>query len=46
MSRYPAVILALEDELPDALHALRPLWLPPLVLSLAAGAGLALITWG
>jgi len=28
------------------LHALRPLWLPSLVLSLAAGAGLALIAWG
>jgi hypothetical protein len=29
----------------DALHALRPLWLPLLVLSLAAAAGLALIIW-
>jgi hypothetical protein len=33
-------------DLLDALHALRPLWLPLLVLSLAAGAGLALLAWG
>jgi hypothetical protein len=30
----------------DTLHALRPLWLPSLVLSLAAGAGMALSAWG
>jgi len=30
----------------DALHTLRPIWLPSLVLSLAAGAGIALIAWG
>jgi hypothetical protein len=33
-------------DLLDALYALRPLWLPSLVLSLAACAGLALIAWG
>jgi hypothetical protein len=30
----------------DALHALRPLWLPLLMPSLAATAGLGLIAWG
>jgi hypothetical protein len=34
------------DDLQDALHLLRPFWLPALVLSLAAGAGLALVAWG
>jgi hypothetical protein len=34
------------DHLLDVLYALRPLWLPSLVLSLAACAGLALIAWG
>jgi hypothetical protein len=34
------------DDLLDALHVLRPLWLPSLVLSLAAGAGLAPLAWG
>jgi hypothetical protein len=29
-----------------ALYALRPLWLPALMLSLAAGIGLALIASG
>jgi hypothetical protein len=33
------------DDLLDALHALRPLWLPSLMLSLAT-AGLAVIAWG
>ena len=39
-------ILAAMDDLLDTLHALRLLWLPSLVLGLAAGAGLALIAWG
>lgn len=30
----------------EVLDALRPLWLPSLLLSLAAAAGLALIAWG
>jgi hypothetical protein len=34
------------NDLLDALRALRPLWLPSLVLSIAANAGLALIAWG
>jgi hypothetical protein len=34
------------NDLLDALHALRPLWLPSLALSLAVVAGLALIAWG
>jgi hypothetical protein len=34
------------DDLLDALRGLRPLWLPLLVLILAAGAGLVLIGWG
>lgn len=42
---FTAGRLAGMDDLLDALHALRPLWLPSLVLSLAAGAGLALIAW-
>jgi hypothetical protein len=46
-SRSPlARILAGMSDLLDALHALRPLWLPLLMLSLAVGAGLALIAWG
>jgi hypothetical protein len=36
----------MEDDLLDALQALRPLWLPLLVLSLAACVGMALIAWG
>jgi hypothetical protein len=39
-------ILAGMDDLLDALRGLRPLWLPLLALSLAAGAGLVLIAWG
>jgi len=36
----------MEDDLLDALQALRPLWLPPLLVpSLAAAAGLGLIAW-
>ena len=34
------------SDLLDALRTLRPLWLPSLLLSLAAGAGLVLIAWG
>ena len=34
------------NSLLDALHALKPLWAPLLVPSLAGGGGLALITWG
>jgi hypothetical protein len=34
------------NDLLDALHALRPLWLPLPTLSLAVSAGLALIAWG
>jgi hypothetical protein len=34
------------DDLLDALDALRPLWLPLLVPSLAAADGLVLIAWG
>jgi hypothetical protein len=34
------------NDLLDVLDALRSLWLPSLVLSLAASAGLALIAWG
>jgi hypothetical protein len=34
------------DDLWDALRTLLPLWPPLLVLSLAVGAGLALIAWG
>jgi hypothetical protein len=34
------------DELLHALNALRPLWLSFLMLSLAAGAGLAPLAWG
>jgi hypothetical protein len=34
------------DDLLDALNALRPLWLPLLMPSLAATAGLGLIPWG
>jgi hypothetical protein len=46
-SRSPfARILAGMGDLLVALHALRPLWLPLLVLILSAGAGLALIAWG
>jgi hypothetical protein len=33
------------DDLLDALSALRPLWLPLIVPSLAAVAGLGLIGW-
>jgi hypothetical protein len=36
----------MEDDLLDALQALRPLWLPLLGLSLAAWVGMALIAWG
>jgi hypothetical protein len=42
----PAGILSGMNDLLDALDALRPLWVPLLVVSLAAGAGLALIAWG
>jgi hypothetical protein len=42
----PAGILADMDDLLEALHVLPPLWLPSLVLSLAAGAGLAPLAWG
>ena len=46
-SRSPLTrVLAGMGDLLDALHALRPIWLPSLVLSLAAGAGIALIAWG
>jgi hypothetical protein len=38
-------ILAGMDDLLDALHAFRPLWLPLLLPSLAATAGLGLIAW-
>jgi len=34
------------DDLPYALQLLRPLWLPSLILSLAAAGGLALVAWG
>jgi hypothetical protein len=34
------------DDLLYALQLMRPLWLPSLVLSLAAAGGLALIAWG
>lgn len=34
------------DDLLDMLVALRPLWLPSLVLSLAAAAGLGFIALG
>jgi hypothetical protein len=34
------------DDLLDAVQALRPLWPPLLVLSLAAGVGLALVVLG
>ena len=34
------------DDFLEVLHVLRPIWLPALVLNLAAGAGLALIAWG
>jgi hypothetical protein len=34
------------DDFPEALRLLQPLWLPSLMLSLAASAGLALIAWG
>jgi hypothetical protein len=33
------------DDFLVVLRILRPLWLPSLMLSLAAGAGLALIAW-
>jgi hypothetical protein len=33
------------DDLLDALHALRPLWLPLLVPSFAATVRLGLIAW-
>jgi hypothetical protein len=34
------------DDFLETLQVLQPLWLPSLMLSLAAGAGLALIAWG
>jgi len=34
------------DDFLEVLHVFRPIWLPSLVLSLVAAAGLALIAWG
>ena len=33
------------NNLLDVLHALKPLWVPLLVPSLAGGGGLAMIVW-
>ena len=44
-NRWPVSSSAMNNML-DTLRALRPLWLPSLVLSLAAGAWLALVAGG